>query len=70
MQDKNRIKIIIGYLIMAVKQNPELRFEQLLYNLGIVDTDKDYNLESSDTCDKIFNNATKLNIIDFNIKDK
>lgn len=62
-------KTIVGYIILAVKQNPDLRFEQILYNLGIVDTDRDYNLESSKTLNKVLEESIKNNMIDFNKGD-
>lgn len=56
---------IAGVLILAIKQNPQQRFEQLLFNMGITDTNKDYNLESSYTLDKVFASVTRNKLVEF-----
>ena len=41
--------LIISMLQLYFTKYPEQRFTQGLYNLGIINTDKDYNMESRET---------------------
>ena len=54
---------IIGLIIMCHKKNTQQRFQQLMFNLGITDTDRDYNFKDDKTFDIILENSIKSGLL-------
>ena len=52
---KQANKLIIKKIQSYLKKHPELRFNQMLFNLGIVTEDADFYIESEETLNKLRN---------------